>query len=101
MSKLLSGLLGILISTNQPAAVSNMVEQTTGITVEVANPNDPVDVEYHKILAEDDKAHGEIDKWIRDGQAFEEKGAGSPQVTLNDRIEQRRNEVKKLYEDFL
>jgi tetratricopeptide (TPR) repeat protein len=101
VSKLLSALLSVFVSTNQPAALSNLVEQTTGASVEVVNPNDPVDVEYHRIMMEDDKAHAEIDKWIRDAQSFEEKGVGSLDVTLNQRIEDRRKEIKKLYEDFL
>ncbi len=101
MSNLLVGLLSALVATNQPAAVSNLVKKTTGVSVEVVNTNDPVDVEYHKVLAEDDAAREEVDKWIRDSQAFAEKGAGSPNATLNARIDQRFAEVKKQYEAFL
>lgn len=101
MTNLVTGLLSVLLATNQAEAASNLVKQSTGIAVEFVNPNDPVEHELQKIMAEDDKAHEEIDKWIRDGQAFDEKGAGSPLVTLNARIERRQNEVKKLYADFL
>ncbi|MDB6026408.1 MAG: repeat-containing protein [Verrucomicrobiales bacterium] len=101
MSNLLVGLLGALVATNQPAAVSNLVKQTTGISIEVVNPNDPIDVAYHKVLTEDDDARAEVDKWIKEGNAFAEQGAGAPTVTLNARIEQRFAEVKKAYENFL
>ena len=101
MSKLLSGLLGVFLSTNQPTAVSNLVKETTGASVSVANPNDPVDVEYRKILADDDAARAEVDKWIRDAQSFDEQGAASPRDTLKARIKERLAPVQKAYEDFL
>jgi hypothetical protein len=52
-------------------------------------------------MHKDDAARAEIDKWIRDAQAFEEQGVGSPQATLNLKIEQRLEEIKKAYEDFI
>lgn len=96
MSKLLVGLLSALVSTNQPVAVSNLVESTTGLSVNVPDTNDPVEREYLKLLAEDDAAHAEIDKWIVEDRSKEEHSA-----TLNLRIKQRLEEVKKSYEDFL
>lgn len=100
MSDLLIGLLGVLLSTNQPAAASNLVKEATGLSVSVVNTNDPVDVEYHKLLDEDDNARAEVDKWIKDSNAIEEKGGGKT-VTLKGRIEQRFADVKKSYENFL
>lgn len=101
MSNLLVGLLGALVASNQPVAVSNLVKQTTGLSVEVVNTNDPVDVEYHKVLEADDQARAEVDKWIEEGQAFAEKGAGPPTATLNARIDKRFAEVKTAYQNFL
>ena len=101
VSNLLVGLLGALVATNQPAAVSNLVKQTTGVEVEVVNTNDPVDVAYHKVLTEDDNARAEVDKWIKEGNAFAAQGAGAPTTTLNARIDQRFSEVKKAYDTFL
>ncbi len=101
MSKLLIGLLSALVSTNEPAAVSNLVENTTGISIDVANPKDPVEREYKAIMRQDDEARTEIDKWIRDAKQFEEKGVGTSEATLNLKIEQRLDVVKKAYEDFL
>ena len=101
MSDLLSGLLGILLATNQPAAVSNLVMKKTGIAVAVANPNDPVEKEYLKLLEDDDAAQEEVDKWIKEHDEFEDKGAGTSEATLRLRIEQRLEPVIKEYEDFL
>ena len=101
MSDLLSGLLGLLLATNQPAAASNLVMKKTGIAVAVANPNDPVEKEYLKLLEEDDAAQEEVDKWIKEHDEFEEKGAGTSEAALRVRIEQRLEPVIKKYEDFL
>ena len=101
MSDLLSGLLGILLATNQPAAASNLVMKKTGISVAVANPNDPVEKEYLKLLEDDDAAQEEVDKWIREHDEFEDKGAAISEAALRLRIEQRLEPVIKEYEDFL
>lgn len=89
-----------MISTNPPAAVSNLVQQKTGASVEFVNPNDPIQREYQKILEEDDASQAEVDNWIREAQLFADKGASDPQ-RLRTRINERFAPVKKLYEDFL
>jgi tetratricopeptide (TPR) repeat protein len=82
-------------------AVSNFVARTTGISVTVPDPNDPVEKEYQKLLETDDAAQEEVDKWIRDETAFREQGAGVPEATLRARIEQRFKAVRDAYEGFL
>ena len=101
MSSLLIGLLSALVATNQPAALSNFVAQTTGALVNAPDPNDPVEKEYKKLLEQDDAAQEEVDKWIRDEAAFREQGAGLPGATLRARVEQRLKPVREAYEDFL
>jgi tetratricopeptide (TPR) repeat protein len=101
VSDLLTGLLVALISTNPAAGVSNLVEQKVGAKIELANPNDPVEKEYLQLLAEDDAAQQEIDKWITTDQKYRAKGAGTPEGTLQLKIEQRIDGVKKSYERFL
>ena len=49
MSDLTIGLLGALLATNQPLAVSNLVQQQTGVSVAIVNPNDPA--EQRRVLA--------------------------------------------------
>ncbi len=101
MNDLLIGLLSALVATNQPIAVSNFVARTTGISVAIPDPNDPLEKEYNKLLEQDDAAQEEVDKWIRDNQAFSEKGAGVGDATLRARVLQRLEPVRKSYEDFL
>ncbi len=101
MSDLLIGLLSALVATNQPAAVSNLVHQRTGIPIVVPDKNDPVEKEFQKLLEEDDDAQAEADRWSTDNQKFAEKGAGIGAANLDARIRQRFAPVKNGYEDFL
>src|SRR6266516_2910306 len=101
MDRFFIGLLSALVATKQPVAVSNFVARTTGISVTVRDPNDPVEKEYQKLLETDDTAQEEVDKWIRDETEFREKGAGLPDATLRARIEQRLKAVRDTYEGFL
>jgi tetratricopeptide (TPR) repeat protein len=101
VSDLLIGLLGALLATNQPAAVSNLVTQTTGMTVSIPDPNDPVEKEYHKVTTDDDAAQAEVDGWIRDNEAFSAKGGGMKPNELNAKIRTRMGAIKQEYVDFL
>ena len=101
MSDILIGLLGALVATNQPAALSNLVVQTTGVSVTVPNPNDPVEKEYRKLMVDDDAAQAEVDQWIQDNDAFAAKGAGLSQAELRERIKVRLEPIGKAYEDFI
>jgi tetratricopeptide (TPR) repeat protein len=101
VSNLLAGLLGALLATNQPVAVSNLINQHTGLAVEVADPNDPVEKDYRKIMEEDDAAQEEVDKWIVEDEKFSGAGLNLKSATLRSRILQRLDPVRKRYEDFL
>jgi tetratricopeptide (TPR) repeat protein len=90
-----------MLATNQPAAVSNLVQNTTGVSVEVPNPDDPVEKAYQALLEKDDAAQREIDRWIQENQAFAAEGADTSQATLALRIEERLKPVQEAYEDFL
>ena len=97
VSKLLIGLLSVLISTNQQAAPSNVVEKTSTISAEIPDPKDPVEKEYLQLLAQDNGSQAEVDKWIQESQGATNFAA----ATLPLRINQRFESVKKNYEDFL
>ena len=101
VSDLLVGALSALLATNQPAALSNLVKSTTGISVNVPDKNDPVDIQYHQLMEEDDAAQAEVDEWIKENNSFAAKGAGVPADVLNARIEKRFAPVRKGYEDFI
>jgi tetratricopeptide (TPR) repeat protein len=101
VNELLIGLLTALIGVNQAMAATNAVKQVAATVLKTPDPNDPVEMEYQKLLADDDAAQEDADKWIRENQAFKEKGAGVANAALSLRIEQRFKPVRKAYEDFL
>jgi tetratricopeptide (TPR) repeat protein len=101
MNNLTIGLLSALLATNQPQAVSNLIQQKADISVSIPNSNDPAELELQKLLADDDAAQAEVDKWIRDNNAFAANGAGESKEELNQRIRARFDSVRKGYENFL
>jgi tetratricopeptide (TPR) repeat protein len=94
-------LLVALVATNQLMAATNVTQQTNAATVAVADTNNAVELEFKKLEDMDDDAQAEVDKWIRDNQAFAAKGAGAPDAELNQRIRARFEPVRKAYEDFI
>jgi tetratricopeptide (TPR) repeat protein len=101
VNELLIGLVGALIATNQPLAVSNLVQQHTGVSVALVDPNDPKEKELAELMVGDDAAMAEVDKWIRDNNAFAAQGAGEANEALNRRIRARFDSIRKGYQDFL
>jgi tetratricopeptide (TPR) repeat protein len=101
VNELLIGLVGALIATNQPLAVSNLIQQHAGVSVTMVNPNDPAEKALAELMARDDDVLAEVDKWIRDNNAFAAQGAGESKAALNQRIRARLDSVRKDYEDFL
>ncbi|HVU09149.1 MAG TPA: tetratricopeptide repeat protein [Verrucomicrobiae bacterium] len=101
MNQLLIGLVSALVATNQPQAVSNLLEQHLGVTVSIPDTNSPEEKELQQLMMEDDDATAEVDKWIRDNDAFTAQGAGESKAELNKRIHARFDSVRKDYENFL
>jgi tetratricopeptide (TPR) repeat protein len=63
--------------------------------------NDPVYIEYLKVLTMDDAAEKEIDKWIKEADKSDREGTGLLSATLPQRVEERLKPVRAAYEDFL
>ena len=101
MNDLTVGLLGALLATNQPLAVSNLVQQQTGVSIAIANPNDPTEKELLQLMEADDAALAEVDRWIQTNNALAATGAGETKEALNQRIHARFGVVRTKYEDFL
>ena len=97
----LLGFLSALLVTNLLAAATNAVSKHAPASAKAANPNDPVEKEYQKLMADDDAAQAEIDKWIQENQEFGNKGASLAEATLRPRIKQRIEQVRKSYESFM
>jgi tetratricopeptide (TPR) repeat protein len=101
VSDLLVGLLSAALSTNPPIAVSNLVAEKTGVSIQVVDTNDPVEMAYRRLLQDDDAAEKDIINWTDNDQAFSSAGAGGPQFTLDARIKRRLDGNKTEYEDFI
>lgn len=89
------------MATNQPAAISNLLLRSTGISLTGAQSNDPAEKELDQIMEQDDAAQAEVDKWIVDNNAFAAKGAGVPREEMRRRILTRLEPVDKAYHDFI
>lgn len=101
MSDLLAGLLGALLATNTPLATSNLIHEQTGLSVEIPDPNDPVEKEFQALLELDDEAQAEVDQWIRANRSYAAQGGALPDDQLNLRILRRFDSVQEGYEEFL
>ncbi len=101
MASLLSGLLGLLVATNQSSAASNLVYEKTGARLEVSDPNDPVERDYQRVLALDDAAQTEVERWLADDEKLNAAGAGLSGASLRARIRQRLEPVEQEYRAFL
>lgn len=99
MNELTIGLLGALLATNQPQAVSNIIQQQTGVTLPVAAT--PVDRELREVMLADDAAQDEVSQWIHefDSQTFTNRTEAGK--ALNQRIKVRFDRVRSAYENFL
>ncbi|MBU6411261.1 MAG: hypothetical protein KGJ60_15145 [Verrucomicrobiota bacterium] len=101
MNELLIGLFGALVATNPPLAVSNLIERNTGVSLQIVTSNAPAERELDLLMAEDDAARAEVDKWIRANNTFAAGGAGESDRELNARIRARLGQVREKYKDFL
>jgi tetratricopeptide (TPR) repeat protein len=101
VSNLLIGVLGALLVTDQPAAPTNLVTQTTGVTVSAIATNSPLEQELSKIEEQDNATAAEVDDWIRQNNEFAKKGAGIPRAELNKRIRDKFDVSRKAYKEFI
>jgi tetratricopeptide (TPR) repeat protein len=94
------GLLGALLATNQPLAVSNVIHDQTGVAIEVAA--DPTTQELRDVMLADDAAQDEVNGWLR---AYDAQPATNrtkeASAELNRRIRARFDEVRDRYDRFL
>ncbi|HZL78576.1 MAG TPA: hypothetical protein VFC17_06960, partial [Candidatus Limnocylindrales bacterium] len=99
MSDLTIGLLSALLSTNQPQAVSNLVQQHTGVSVPLVDVNDPAERELRNLMIGDDAAMDEVNSWISTNSIAR---TNTPAIEeLNQRIIARFDVVKHGYDGFL
>jgi|SRR5665213_983484 len=99
MSDLAIGLLGALLATNQPQAVSNLVQQDTGVALPVAEASDPAERELRSLMIADDAAMDEVNGWMSTNQIARTNTPAMKE--FNQRIIARFDVVKHGYESFL
>lgn len=95
------GLLSAAFATNQVVAVSNHVARATGIHLPLVDPTSPAEVEFDRLLEQDQDALDAVDRWILEERRLADQGAGMPPTGLNARITERFRPVEEAYHDFL
>ena len=93
-------LLGGVLGTHLAAAASKPVDKAAPASGLSPSKLNPAEAEFQRVMALDDAAHKEIDKWIKENGAFARQGAGLSEAGLSLRIEQRLAPVKRAYEEF-
>jgi tetratricopeptide (TPR) repeat protein len=101
VNSILVGFLATLLATNAPVAISNWVKRTPGESLSAVNSNDPREIELSRIMSEDDAAQSEVERWIKDNEAFKAQGTGISDAALALKIEQRLALVRTTYTEFL
>ena len=99
MGDLTLGLLGALLATNQPLAVSNLVQEQTGVALPIVNANDPAERELRTLMISDDTAMDEVNQWISTNQIS--RTDTNAIALFNVKIRARFDEVKHGYDIFL
>lgn len=83
------------IAPKGPATVS------TNSTNSETTTNDPVELEYKKILVMDDIAQKEVDGWIKEALRWEGVGAPPDMDEVQAKVKKRLQPVKDSYDKFL
>ena len=99
MSDITIGLLSALLATNQPQAVSNLVQQQTGISVPIKDESDPVEQELQNLMIADDAAVADVNALISTNQI--PRSDTNATAAFQSKINARLNEVKDGYKSFL
>ncbi len=99
MNDLAIGLLSAVLATNQPQAVSNIIQQQTGITVPIEDQNDPAEKELRVVMIDDDAAQAEVSGWISTNTISRTNTLAV--AAFHQRIFNRFDVVKKGYDHFL
>lgn len=93
----------LLLATAEQAGKKVVTEKPVARAQKAGDPGkkDPVQAEYEKLLEEDEASLADLEKIVKDSQEFERQGAPGSRAALAARIDQRLDQVRKAYEDFL
>jgi tetratricopeptide (TPR) repeat protein len=101
MTNLLIGILAAAISTNQPVALSNLIKDTTGLSVSTNSFVDPEDKELDELMHQDNLATSDVDRWIRENNDLKASGGALKADVLNAKILSRYTTIRTGYKDFI
>jgi cytochrome c-type biogenesis protein CcmH/NrfG len=93
------GLLSVLMATNQPVAISNVIQQSTGIAVPMVDQNDPTEKELHVLMLEDDTALAEVNDWMNTNNIPQTNRVA--RLAFQEHVRNRLDLVKHDYDHFL
>ena len=98
--KFLACLSLTFLVTLRLGAETNTVVSPPTTTNAPANP-ELVQAAFEKLLAADNAAQAEVDRWVTDNQRFSAQGGGIDKADLRLKIEMRLATVRHAYEEFL
>ncbi len=99
MSDLTIGLLSALLATNPPQAVSNLVQEHTGVALPIVNVSDPAAKQLRDLMIADDAALAEVNDWMSTNTIA---STNAPAIAeFKQRVRARFDVVKQAYESFL
>jgi hypothetical protein len=101
VSAFLIGLATLAMLGTPAVPASNPAASNPAVVIPPVNTNDPVDVDFRKVMTDDDNAEQEILRWMDSSDTFNKAGGQSSTMTLNLRIQQKLDGIKKEYEDFV
>jgi tetratricopeptide (TPR) repeat protein len=93
--------LGAVLAAHSALAAGEVAAEKDGLASPSAQTNDPDEKEYDRLLQDDDAAEKEVLGWMDTADAFAKAGGGEPRGTLNLKIQQRLDVIKREYEDFV
>jgi len=99
MGDLTVGFLSALLATNQPAAVSNLVAEHTGVALPIVDTSDPAERELRNLMIGDDAAMDEVNGWISTNGIS--RADTNAVAAFNQKIRTRFDVVKHDYDVFL
>ena len=97
MSDLTIGVLSALLATNPPQAVSNLVQQETGVSVDI--PTNPTERQLRQIMMADDTVLDEVNDWIHTNTI--PRSDTNALLALDHHIREDIDGVRRQYDFFL
>ncbi|HNU98794.1 MAG: hypothetical protein KA191_08680 [Verrucomicrobia bacterium] len=94
--------LGMAVLAAGPLSAAGSVAETPAVPDSAATAAaDAVEKAFQALIADDDAAQAEVDRWIQETKTDDSQGPDLSGITLKARIEQRLEPVRRAYERFV